>query len=129
MTFCRNGKVNYFVVKLLSSDSSRYVIRTSEQKTQLYHSEALAHKYSIPRNREQMLYLHCFNNSNFMANVQTVWLPLAIRNLIVLTYMMTSFREISPKEGCIFQVDFNKPIALNQFLPYSGSYYRMLRSL
>lgn len=96
------------------------VIRTSEPKAHAYHSDSQAHEYPQPGNRKQMLHSHYLNNSDFVANVQSVWLPSAIGNLTVLKYIMTSFLEISLKGGYIFQLDTNKPIALNKFLPFPG---------
>lgn len=67
-----------------------------------------------------MLHSHNLHNSNLVANVQTVWLPSALGNLTVLKYIMTSFPEMSLKGGSVFQLDTNKPVALNKFLSFSG---------
>lgn len=67
-----------------------------------------------------MLHSHYLNNSDFVATVQGVWLPSAIGNLLVLKYIMTSFFEISLRGSYIFQLDTNKLIALNKFLPFPG---------
>lgn len=67
-----------------------------------------------------MLHSHYLNKTDFVANVQSVWLPSAIGNLTVLKYIMTSFLEISLKGCYIFQLDTNKLIALNKFLLFPG---------
>lgn len=75
------------------------------------HNLAIGSKCSTPT----------LNDSNFVANMQTVWLPSAVGSLIVLKYVMTSFLESSLMEVAYFKwVLINLQLWTNSFFSLEG---------